>query len=226
MDPLSIPASRWVKTRETWQTRGRLQYWAPANNVRNDKGAIYTDNREQYGRDLGFADTLAPRRVEHQGWYCDQGYCDTIRGSVTRVRGARFTLYVPVTSCTGWDGTIHHMQDAERVPRGSSEEEHEQAIRDAAATADRCAELEAEQEREDSARDQAEQDIQEARATIHTLNREALELIKAIKASGRTFEAPICSALAHRARDLLADRAEQFETINKRTGDYWTAVKY
>jgi len=159
-DLLRTPAHTWLKTRKPWQ-RHRLQYWSPPSNARNKAGAIYTDNRDQYGKDLGFADDLA--RLRHTGWYAD-GFCsETLRGSVTRIRGARFTLYVPVTGCTGWDGTIHYLADAERVPRGSNEAEHQQAIRDAAATADRCAELEAEQAREDDIKFHAEQAIEEER---------------------------------------------------------------
>lgn len=225
MDPLSIPARVWIKTRKPYQ-RHRLQYWTRPNNVRGPKGQIYTDNREQYGQDLGFSDVLAPRCVEHRGWFSDQWQDDVIRGSVTRIRGARCTLYVPVTGCTGWDGTAHYIADAESVPRGSDEAAHDRAIRDAAARADRLAEIEAEEAREYAAKDQAERDIEEAREAIHATNREALELIKAIKASGGGFEAPICSALIHRVRDLLADRAGQFETIKERTRDYWTAVNY
>ena len=176
MDPLSLPARVWIKTRKTWQTRGRLQYWAPANNARGPAGQIYTDQREQYGDDLGFSDILAPRRVRHRGWYADSFQDAVIRGSVTRIRGARFTLYVPVTGHSDWDGTIHYMRDAERVPRGSDEDAHQQAISDAAATADRCAEIEAEAAREDSTKYQAEQEIEaereaitEARAAVHAL---------------------------------------------------------
>jgi len=193
-DPLRIPARVWIKTRKAWQTRGRMQYWSRPNNVRGPKGQIYTDNREQYGHNLGFSDALAPRRVDNCGWFADSFQSDVIRGSVTRIRGARFTLYVPVTGCTGWDGTVHYMADAERVPRGSSEEDHEQAIRDAAATADRCAELEAEQARDDSTKDQAEQAIEAERENI----REARAAVHALAAELRTTPAlppAICATL-------------------------------
>lgn len=166
MDPLNIPARVWIKTRKPWHTRGRLQYWSRPNNVRGPKGQIYTDDREQYGQDLGFADELAPRRVDNRGWFADSFQDNVIRGSVTRIRGARFTSYVPVTGCTGWGGTIHYMADAEHVPRGSSEEDHEQAICDAAATADGCAEIEAEAAREYDLKDRVEQAIEYERETI------------------------------------------------------------
>lgn len=164
-DPLSIPASRWIKTRKPYQ-KHRLQYWTPANTVRGPDGRVFTDSRGQYGQDLGFSDDLAPRHVNHRGWFADNWQSDVIRGSVCRIRGARFTLYVPVIGCSGWDGTIHHMADAERAPRGPSEEEHAEAIRNAAVRADRLAELEAEEARDHATKDQAEQAIESERETI------------------------------------------------------------
>jgi hypothetical protein len=164
-DPLRTPAHVWLKTRKPWQ-RHRLQYWQTPNNTRGPEGQIYTDGRDQYGQDMGFADELATRRVENRGWFTDSFLDDVIRGSVARIRGAHVTLYVPVTGRTDWDGTIHYLADAERVPRGSSEDEHQQAIIDAAVTADRCAELEAERAREWDIKDRAEQAIEKERGNI------------------------------------------------------------
>lgn len=213
-DPLRIPARIWIKTRKPWQTRGRLQYWTKPNNVRGPKGQIYTDNREQYGVDLGFVDELAPRRIEHRGWFADSFQDAVIRGSVTRIRGARFTLYVPVTGCTGWDGTNHYLADAERVPRGSSEEDHQRAIRDAAATADHYAELEAEQAREDSIKDQAEQAIERERETI----REQRAAVHALAAELRDTPA-LPPAICQTITEAIKTWREQTHASVKRIRD-------
>ena len=199
MDPLSTPAWRWIKTRQPWQ-RHRLQYWTRPNNVRGDKGQIYTDDRDQYGQDLGFSDVLAPRRVNNRGWFADMWQDDVIRGSVTRIRGARFTLYVPVTGCTGWDGTVHYMRDAERVPRGSSEEEHAEAIRDAAARADRLAELEAEEARDVSIKDQAEQGIEAERESI-TAARAKLHALAVELRTAPALPPALCLAITEAIRE-------------------------
>jgi hypothetical protein len=201
-DPLSTPAWRWIKTRKPYQ-RHRLQYWHAPNNVRNAEGAIYTDGRDQYGVDLGFSDVLAPRRVDNRGWFADSFQNDVIRGSVTRLRGARFTLYVPVTGCTGWDGTVHYLADAERVPRGSSEEEHQEAIRDAAATADRCAELEAERAREEDIRDRAEEAIEEERAAISEARATFGALAVELRAAP-TLPPAICETIRDRLKTCRA----------------------
>lgn len=192
-DPLRIPARVWIKTRPA-HLKHRLQYWNRPNNVRGPKGQIYTGGREQYGQDLGYSDVLAPRRVDNRGWFADSFQDAVIRGSVTRIRGARFTLYVPVTSCSEWDGTAHHMQDAERVPRGSDEAAHAEAIADAAATADRRAELEAEQARDDSTKDQAEQAIESERETIRE-QRAAVHALAAELRSTPALPPAICQTI-------------------------------
>jgi hypothetical protein len=180
-DPLRIPARIWIKTRKPYQ-KHRLQSWAPPNNVRGDKGQIFTDDRDQYGRDLGFADDLAPRRVDNRGWFADSYQSSTIRGSVTRIRTSRGMLYVPVTGCDDWDGTTHYLADAERVPRGSSESAHESAIRDAAARADHCAELEAEQARDDDIRGQVERAQEEERGVIEARRAQVTACVARIRA--------------------------------------------
>ncbi|MFZ2587279.1 MAG: hypothetical protein WAZ18_04075 [Alphaproteobacteria bacterium] len=214
MDPLSIPARVWIKTRTPYR-KHRLEYWHAPNNERGSKGQVYTDSRDQYGQDLGYSDVLAPRRVDNCGWFTNTSQDAVIRGSVTRIRGARFTLYVPVTGSSGWDGAKHYIADAERVPRGSDEAAHEQAIHDAAATADHHAELEAEQEREHDIKDQAEQtietereNIRKARAATRTWaaelrNTPALPptICRTITEAIKTCREQVCSSVA-RIRDL------------------------
>jgi hypothetical protein len=174
-DPLRTPARVWIKTRKPYQ-RHRLQSWLTVSNVRGPDGQIYTDERGQYGEHLGFADELAPRAVQHRGWYVDADQSDAIRGSVTRIHTSQGALYVPVTGYASGGGTTHYLADAERVPRGSDRAAHDAAIADAAKRADRCAEIEAERAHDEDARFRAEQQVEdereaigEARAAVHTL---------------------------------------------------------
>jgi len=193
MDPLLTPACRWIKTRKTWQTRGRLQYWHAPNNVRGPEGQIYTDSIGQYGQNMGWADDLR-RGIDHQGWYTNEFGDEVIRGSVCRIRGAKGTLYVPVTSCTGWDGTVHYMRDAVEVPRGSPEEEHEEAMREAAGYADHHAEKEAERAREDYEADQRAQAVEDARERIKEAREAVHALLAGIRQAG-TLPGVICETL-------------------------------
>jgi len=204
MDPLNTPAHVWIKTRK--HQKHRMQYWALAWNTCGKDNQISTDTRDQYGVDLG--------AFGNPGWYTDGFLEETLTGSVTRIRGARFTLYVPVTSHSDWHGTTHYLADAIRVPRGSPEEDHEDAIKAAARMADECARIEAEHAVEGWEEDEAAQRVEEARARIHEINRETLPLLKAIKEAG-TLAAPICEALRGRLAALLANRADQFRIIEE-----------
>ena len=116
------------------------------------------------------------------------------------------------------------MADAERVDKGATEADHEQAQREAAASAYHYAEREADRAREDDAKYRAEEDIADARAEIHRINQEARALLAEIR--GREFTENVCAALRHRLREYLDDRKKQFQTITERTDNYWTAVPY
>jgi hypothetical protein len=218
-------------TRNTYPDAKLWRYWrrplwsVPCNTI-GDKGQRFTDTVEQIGDYLGSAEKIAPRVIQHTGWYADIFQDALIIGGVCRLRTARGALYVPVTSCDQWDGATHHLADAERVPRGSDQDAHDKALREAAICADRLAEIQAEEAREDSAKDRAEQDIDEARAGIHSINKECLALLAAIKQAGGAYAAPVCSALRAQVGAMLDRRREAFATITARQNDYWTAVNY
>lgn len=188
-----------------------------------DRRKIYADERDTLGDYQGdWGAFLRGRCWDAVGFYSDNYENDTIRGGVERIRGARFTLYVPVTYCTGWDGVTYHMANAYPVERGSKEEDHEDARRDAAALAYTIAEREAEQCREEDAKQRAAEDIADARAEIHNTNKQALALLAEIR--GREFTDNICAALRHRLHEYLADRRRCFSIIREREANYWSAV--
>lgn len=191
--------------------------------TRGDNGKIYADSLKKcLGDYCGDSEKLA--RLDHNGWYADH-YCDeTIKGGVIKLRTAKGVLYIPVISWTNSDGITLYFNDAERVPRGSGEEVHEKAINEAARSADHYAERVAEDSREYAAKDQAEQDISQARETIHETNKTALNLLKEIKQAGQ-FSPGICAALKTHLNGLLSTRADCFKTIEKLKNNYWLAVE-
>ena len=209
----------------TWREtrRHHPSIWATPNNQRGKRGEIFSDSIGQYGDDLGTLDKLYPRAFDHSGWYADNWQDALIQGHVCRMRCARGTLYIPATECTGWDGTVHYMRAAELVPNGATEDAHHQACSEAARSADHYAEKEAEEAREDDAKAQAEFHIEEARASIHELNREALALLREVKTQPAGFTPAVCEAVRDKIRDCLARRRAEFETIAARQDNYWTA---
>ncbi|MDD3885139.1 MAG: hypothetical protein PHW66_09470 [Gallionella sp.] len=218
---------RWVRPL-TWRDTKQFHpsaWGAPRpNNVRGQKGEVFTDSIDQYGDDLGPVGKLYPRMIDHNGWYSDTHYDALIVGHVCRMRCPRGTLYIPATLCTGWDGTVHYLGDAELVPKGATEEEHDRACREAARSADHYAEREAEEAREDNAKSLAESDIEQAREEIHGINQTTLSLIREIKQHGKKYTPAVCIALASTIKAGLRDRAEQFKIIKAREEDYWTAA--
>lgn len=218
---------RWVRPLTWRDTRQHhpSPWGAPAaNNARGKKGEIFTDSIDQYGRDLGTLDKLYPRMFDHTGWYADNYQDALIVGHVCRMRSPRGTLYIPATMNTGCDGTVHYINDAELVPKGATEEEHESAQREAARSADRYAQIEAEEARDWDAKSKAEADIEEARAEIHGINQTTLSLIREIKQHGKKYTPAVCIALASTIKAGLRDRAKQFKIIREREADYWTAA--
>lgn len=214
---------KWVRPL-TWRDtrKHHPNIWATPNNVTRD-GKLFSDSVDQIGDYLGHCSDLLSR--DYGAWYADNYQDDILTGGVCRMRTSKCTMYIPVTSCTAWDGTIHYLCDAVMVDRGSDQDTHDDAIRDAARMAHECARIEAEEAREEDAKYLAEQDIEQARTDIHDINKACLALLREIKQHGE-YSVAVCSALRAQVMSMLADRAKQFRIINERQDNYWSAVPY
>jgi hypothetical protein len=208
--------------REHIYGRGCLFTGEHITRAADEPGKWFTEDKYQIGAYVDDAHKI-DKRINHTGWYTDAFCNDTLIGGVARLRTSRGTYYIPVTYQTDCDGSTHWMNHAEIVPRGSTEDAHAQAKRDAARAADSLAESEAEDCREANAKQEAEHDIEWARERIHELNQEALPLLREIK-----YHKPspvICKALRSHLARLLAERTAEFKTIAAREDDFWTAVQ-
>lgn len=200
-----------------------LAHDAP-NNARSDDGQkIYTDKTDQYGDYIGDCAKLLPRQRDIGGWYADSYQDATITGGVTRMRSSKGTYYIPVTACTGWDGTMHYIGDAEIVPRGSDGDAHDNAMADAAMCANECARIEAEHAQEEDIKWQAERQIEEAREEIHQTNKATLALIREVKLN-RTLPPAICQTITDTIRTAVRERTKMFNRIDLLTNEPWRAV--
>ena len=190
-------------------------------------GLILADNKEALGEYLGdWAQFNGGARYlrDTTGFYTDSWCSETLRGGVVRLRTARFTLYIPCTYHSDWDGASLYYRDAERVPRKATESDHETAAHEAARMAYQWAEREADVAREDDAKQRAADDIEQERAEIHEINKAARALLAEIR--GQEFTENVCAALRHRLHEYLADRRKCFRTIAERQENYWSAVPY
>ena len=214
------------KYNQDWRAHKYGNTWnAPWHSGIRPDGIILTDGRDTLGDYLGdWGQFLRGRGWDALGFYVDSWCSETMRGGVVRIRAARFTLYVPCTYCTGWDGATLYFGMAERVERGATEPDHETAANEAARTAYGRAEHEAEVSREDDAKQRAADDIHDARAEIHDTNKLALALLREIR--GNQYTENVCAALRHRLQEFLADRKRLFARIAEREANYWSAVPY
>ena len=214
--------------RNDWRTHKYGNTWAQDwhSGIRED-GLILTDNKDSLGDYLGdWTEFNGGARYLRDtfGFFIDDYCSETMRGGVVRLRAARFTLYIPATYCTGWDGATLHYKDAERVERGAPEADHNTAAHCAACTAYGRAERLGEEAREDFAKQRAADDIEDARANIHEINKNARALLAEIR--GHEFTENVCAALRHRLQEYLRERRNQFERIAERRENFWTAVSY
>lgn len=188
---------------------------ASRNSVRGKDGQIFTDGLDQYGAIVD---------ENKNGFYADS-FCDgVIRGAVVRMRTPRGALYIPCTYCTGWEGTVHYLKDAERVPKGADESAHDEAKREALRSAEYFAEREADEAREDDARQQAEFQIEQARETITESRQCARALAAEIRALSGCGPA-VRAALRDRLQAFRDASAKAHARIISLSENYWTAVE-
>lgn len=163
-------------------------------------GVIYADDLDVIGNKIADAHELI--RLDHTGYFADIYESSVIRGAVVKLRTCKGVYYIPATYCTEWDGVTLHIKDAEIVAKGATEDEHEEAKKEAARSSDHYAEKEAEQAREECEKDAAEQRCEEYREEAKQCRESVRELIKEIRQHG-AFSPAICATLRKEIRRAL-----------------------
>lgn len=162
------------------------------------EGVIYADSFDVIGQKVADAHELV--NLRHTGWFADLLGYGVIRGAVVVLKTSRGAYYIPATYCTEWDGITLHMKNAEIVAKGSDDNVHTSAKREAALFADQCAEREAERARDDDEKYRAEEKVQELREELEQTRTGVRDLIREIKAHG-AFSPAICAILRRTLRD-------------------------
>lgn len=243
---LNTPAARRLETykaaaAESIERWGAGNHYADWKNNRHPKAPVlyrgdlnrsqdgkefYLDNLDQWpGTNEGDASDII--RLDHTGWFADNEQFTLIRGAVVSVRNphalnddGEHKVYFPA---------IYYTENTRRNPgevlSATVYDRPCDSKEEAARIADSYAESEAEDAREGDAKYQAEQQIEDSRAEIHDLNKEALPLIREIKAHPQGYAAPVCSTIREKLGRILADREHLFNRIERLTDDYWTAVE-
>lgn len=202
------------------------RFWHCRNTYDNPR---YSKDRKQMfldsfsiGDDLGNAGVLNSY-IRHTGWYCDSLQSGVIEGHVIKLRCPKGTLYIPSTKCTEWDGVTYYLDDAYLVEKGGDEGEHANAIYEVSRTADRCAELQAEESREDDAKYQAE-------SKIETLEEETRDLLKEVndirlELTDETLPMVVIKTCEKRVEYCEREIVDNKKKIEELKDNYWKAVE-
>lgn len=197
---------------------GMLAYHGKGWAVSDDHKRAFFHTAEDFGPIIWDSKKDTKGARDTTGFYADNFSDEIIRWCIVKIAPAnkkhgRAALYAPITYGRGFEGVTLHLDCA-----GSLEEAIRWGESEAETEAERC--------REGDAQFQAEQQIEDAREAIHSLNVKALALIRAIKDSkDRAFSPAICEALRENLTGQLESRSKQFKRIATLQRDYWQAVQ-
>ena len=203
------------------RVRAGIEYNKPysGGDVRWLIGCRWVEQPGNGMREVGKAHELSRKhndvsvRIDHKGWYLDNGHNETTCGIVYQLpsRGGKL-LFVPAVADTwsGGDGALCDFGDIK------------DNLDDAVRASDRLAELYAEDARDGDAKSLAEQQIEGLTEEIETAGQELGELLAGMR--GETFPDMVSAAL----RQQVADKKRRICKLAKRRKElrenYWLAV--
>lgn len=191
--------------------------WNPAS----PDGARFIESVEGAGlRLVGYADEIV--RLNHKGWFCDTFESDVYRGVVMMLPGKnKLNRYLAGYEDPHNPGT-YRIDMARGIFEGlgsdyyPSNRHDDNAARDAARAADDFAEKEAESAREWDEAWQNGSRWADLRNDVTVWRKEALTLIREIKAAGKAFSPAICETLKDKLsdmRDKIADARKKMDEL-------------
>lgn len=171
---------------------------------------------------VGFADEIAPRLIEHRGWYMDPfGDGETVRGAVFLIPGknGKARAFAGFLDPYGNNAAFIAIDSMEEIDARSWELDNSD-YRDSAARADDVAKHYAEREREYQTAWQAGVKHRDNMERIAEARKEARQVARAARDNVRD-NTTICAVLREKVRDLrqeIRELSEENETL--RNGDY------
>ena len=156
-------------------------------------------------------------RMDYYGWYTDDFQSDSLIGVVVSIRHPQkinpenesHIFYMAGAKHSDWDGVT--------VYTGVLFEEEKEAAR----RADRIAEREAEQYREEDQKYRAEQKIEELKTEYHELNTQALEVIKDARNASGLFPASIYELIKSKLDETLERKRDILRGVKELTDTPW-----
>lgn len=187
--------------------------WAPEG--RNASRYRWIENASTGLRVVGASHDILPRgRNSHTGWYADNFQDSTVHGVVLQLpaRDGK-PVYVPAYS-GAWE------DDCLTVDFHSTTDDKEEAAR----WADGMAECFAESARESEAKDQAEQQIEDARIEICGARKLASRLVADLRTAGHTLPPSVRDVVRSRIHALRCEVKRAHARITDLGDNYWRAV--
>ena len=217
------PSSHWREYRWVKPDWLKIKYPATAVRTSDKKDCWYCD--EFPFKELGYCDELN-NTIQHRGWYTDNHYGETYRGVVLVGRIKGVFGFIPAVTHSDWDGKTLWIGDFEPLEDERGEDwSYSSACRIVARKADRYAEKMAEEARKDDAKFQAEVERERLAEERSKLRKQALALIKEIKAAHRRFTPAVCEVLTEKLQDIREQINQKRERSAELADNYWLAVE-
>ena len=189
------------------------------------KDALYLDAFEDmpgYIEEPKDADKCC--QMDYNGWYTSEdGWTgETLIPVVVSIRHPQkinpenesHIFYIAGTKHSDWDGVMVYTDELFECEG------------DAARRADRIAEEEAEQCREDDQEYQAEQKIKKLKTEYHELNTKALKVIKDARNASGIFPASICKLIKSKLDETLERKRDILRGVKELTDSPWTLSEW
>jgi hypothetical protein len=215
----------WQQARQEWP----LNKTRPAALKKVDTTRALSDDKSRFFADAfekmpGYVDHVDAHEVSHRlplGWYCDTFQHQTIKAAVISIRHPQklntdndsHVFYLAGTYSEDYDGVTIYTDKLFESQNS------------AAYYADRLAEKEAEQSREDDEKFHAEQKIEQLKADYHELNIDGLALIKEIKQAAGSFTPHICATLKNEIMATVREKKQLLKSIKKLIEQPWTIAE-
>lgn len=217
-DNLKISMSEFIAWRNAkeWRSSAKTRAQMLAlcgKDQTNRNGKIYTHETEDFAPIVWNSRT--DNRRNTTGYYSDNFQNECIYWCVVKIapanrKAGRDALYAPVTYSDCFEGVTIHI-------------DHAGSLDDAKRWGDSIAEREADEAREYDAKYYAEQQIEDARAEIHAINRKVIPCLRELKTV--SLSSGICAVLREKIMDYLRERDELFARIETLTMNPWKAVE-
>lgn len=169
---------------------------------------------------------VSRRSFDYSGYYADNFQGELIKPYIVRIKTSKGLFLAPAIAYSESDTATIYLSKGEFCSNDQESINYDTCAYQMARIADKIADREAEQGREDDAKYQAEDQADTLKADNLQARESAHELILAIKNQRKIGEivTPICNALISEIKGLRRTIQRNNQRISELKADYWQAV--